>query len=131
MLEVDNDFREKRAEERSLFQERPQKRARRSVTSKERAEEEEVELPPTPSGVRDAIAQGTPETKKTARRQLQRHQKACQQLVQRMEEMDAERETGCAKRRDDQQLRSYYRRMGRDVQLKGKSAGAVAVEHGE
>ena len=67
-----------------------------------RAEEEEVELPPTPSGVRDAIAQGTLETKQTALRHLQRHQKACQQLVQRIDDMGAERETGCAKRRDGQ-----------------------------
>ena len=90
-----------------------------------------MELPPTPSSVRDAIAQGTPETKETARRQLQRHQGACQQLVQRIEDMDSERGTGCAKRRVGQQLRSYYRRMGHDVYLKEKSAGAVAVEHGK
>ena len=39
----------------------------------------------TPDGVRDAIDSGTPETQRRARKQLQRHQKHCQQKVSRAE----------------------------------------------
>ena len=60
-------------------------RERRGTPVKERAKKAGVALPPTPDGVRDAIDSGTPETQRRARKQLQRHQKHCQQKVSRAE----------------------------------------------
>ena len=49
-----------------------------------------VTLPPTPSaagpGVREAIKNGSVDEKKLARKKLQRHQKACHQVVVRGEQ---------------------------------------------
>ena len=61
-------------------------RERRGTPVKERAKKAGVALPPTPGGVRGAIdSSGTPETQRRARKQLQRHQKHCQQKVSRAE----------------------------------------------
>ena len=62
----------------------------RATPVKECAVKVNVELPPTPSGVREAIRAGSPSTRQHAKRQLQRHQKACQQKVARAEERNPE-----------------------------------------
>ena len=61
------------------------KRPRRTTPVKQRAAKMGVDLPPTPSGIREALATGDKERKQDARRQLQRHQKACHQKVDRAE----------------------------------------------
>ena len=61
-------------------------RERRGTPVKERAVNAGITLPPTPPGVRSAIEHGTPATQAQAKRQLQRHQKSCQQRVVRAEE---------------------------------------------
>ena len=61
------------------------KRPRRTTPVKQRAAKIGVELPPTPSGIREALADGDDDRKRKARRLLQRHQKACHQKVDRVE----------------------------------------------
>ena len=69
-------------------------RHRRTTPVKERAAKCGVQLPPTPSGVREAIQSGSPIAKETARKVLQRHQKACHQKVARAEESQQNEEYG-------------------------------------
>ena len=47
-------------------------------------------LPPTPDGVRDAIQSDSPRVKADGKRRLQRHQKACQQKVERVEKLNGD-----------------------------------------
>ena len=60
-------------------------RHRNAVSVKQRAQNAGVTLPSTPDGVRDDIANGSPGSRQRAKVQLQRHQKACHQLVSREE----------------------------------------------
>ena len=70
-------------------------------------------LAPTPAGVREAIDGGSPNTLREGKRKLQRHQKACQQKVDRAEAKAAgELSTRCKKLRKaraDQAQSSYWR----------------------
>ena len=61
------------------------KRQRRKTPMKDRAAKVNVQLPPTPEGVRDDIAAGSPNTKKEGKRRLQIHQTACHKKVERAE----------------------------------------------
>ena len=109
ILNVEDDFLPHRQNDCALFIERPQKRVQRGPV-KDRATKLAVELPPTPVGVRKAAANKSlsPETRKTAKWALQRHQKACHQKVQRAEEIAATEAEWGKKRRDGIQLRHYY-----------------------
>ena len=73
------------------------KRQRRDTPVKARAENVGVQLPPTPAGVRSDIKNGSPNMKTEARHKLQKHQKACQQKVERAE-LAADPEAPRAKR---------------------------------
>ena len=75
---------------------------KRSTPVKERAVKAEVELPPTPAGLREQLTSDSPNTRKEAKRRMQRHQKACQQKVARAEENDHAR-------RNNNQLRIYHK----------------------
>ena len=70
---------------------RKRRNPRRTTPVKQRAQKIGLELPPTPSGIRQALAGEDDEPKKDARRRLQRHQKACQQAVDRGEKARAEK----------------------------------------
>ena len=112
ILNVEDDFLAHRQDDCALFLERPQKRVQRGPV-KDRATELALELPPTPAGVRKAAADKSlsPQSRNTAKRALQRHQKACHQKVQRAEEIaafEAEEPGWGKKRRDGIQLRHYY-----------------------
>ena len=61
------------------------KRQRRETPVKLRAEKSGVCLPPTPAGVRGGLESSSPVTKAASKKALQRHQKACQQAVDRAE----------------------------------------------
>ena len=69
---------------------RKRRNPRRTTPVKQRAKKIGLELPPTPSGIRQALAGEDDEPKNDARRRLQRHQKACQQAVDRGEKARAE-----------------------------------------
>ena len=66
------------------------KRKRRETPVKDRAAKVDVTLPPTPDGVRDAILSDSPRVKADGKRRLQRHQKACQQKVERVEKLNGD-----------------------------------------
>jgi len=67
------------------------KRQRRITPVKERAAKIGIALPPTPTGLRDRVADGDVviEDLVHARKELQRHQKSCQQRVDRAEMQQA------------------------------------------
>ena len=96
---------------------RTNKRPRRATPVKERAAKVGVELPPTPAGVRDAIASDSPNTCKEGKRlrllQRNRHQKSLQQRVQREEERANARDEAPVMahgtRRGSTALRYYHR----------------------
>ena len=71
------------------------KRKRRGTPVKERAVKAGVSLPPTPDGIRAPLADESPATNKKRLRQLQRHQTACRQLVDRAEKRADEDSTEC------------------------------------
>ena len=108
ILDVDDDFRADREDARALFLRMPAKRPKRPV--KERAAKLGLELPPTPDGARAVVKSGSPESKKKARKVIQRHQQACHQKVQRAEDIAEHSPSvwGGKKRRDGVQLRYYF-----------------------
>jgi hypothetical protein len=61
------------------------KRKRRGTPVKQRAANAGVTLPPTPEGIRAGVEDSSPGKRKQSKGLLQRHQKACQQLVDRRE----------------------------------------------
>ena len=107
-MDVDDDFRADREDARALFLRVPAKRLKRPV--KERAVKLGVELPLTPDGARAVVKSGSPESKKKARKVIQRHQQACRQTVQRAEDITEHSPSvwGGEKRRGDMQLRYYF-----------------------
>ena len=90
------------------------KRPRRQTPVKDRAVKVGLELPPTPAGVREVIEHGSPSKKCEAKTKLQRHQKRCQQKVDRAEARAADVHSARAKRfrmgRSKQAMESYWRR---------------------
>lgn len=104
ILSVNDDYRAAR-DELGLFRVESSSKRKRRTPVKERAVKAEVELPPTPAGLREQLSSDSPNTRKEAKRLMQRHQKACQQKVARAEE-DAE---GLHVRRNNNQLRIYHK----------------------
>ena len=104
ILSVDDDFRASREDLLILFQPSHRRKRKRTTPVKARAVKVGLELPPTPAGVRDQIASASPNTHKQGKARLQRHQKACQQKVQRAEESEEEEQ-----RRNNLALRLYHK----------------------
>ena len=71
------------------------KRKRRGTPMKEHAAKAGVSLLPTPGGIRAPLADESPATNKKRLRQLQRHQTACRQLVDRADKRADEDSTEC------------------------------------
>jgi len=65
------------------------KRQRRTTPVKDRAAKVGLALPPTPAGLRDRIAESTITDLRLARKEMQRHQKKCQQKTERAEMQQA------------------------------------------
>ena len=80
----------------------------RGTPVKERAINAGVTLPPTPPSTRPTIRDGSPGSKKLARKQLQRHQKSCHQRVERAEKTADEGSSQCEQFRA-KRLRSFIR----------------------
>ena len=105
ILSVNDDYRAARDDVLGLFRLQSSSKRKRSTPVKERAVKADVELPPTPAGLREQLTSDSPNTRKEAKRRMQRHQKACQQKVARAEE-NAE---GLHVRRNNNQLRLYHK----------------------
>ena len=85
------------------------KRKRRTTPMKDRAAKLGIGLPPTPHGTRQDLASEDVERQRKAKRRLQRHQKACHQVVDR------------AEKEQDYDDHLYYRRRALDAQVKARS----------
>ena len=85
------------------------KRKRRTTPVKDRAAKLGIDLPPTPHGIRQDLASEDVERQRKAKRRLQRHQKACHQVVDR------------AEKEQDYDDHLYYRRRALDAQVKARS----------
>ena len=108
---------------------RSQKRQRRTTPVKARAAKAGIVLPPTPAGIRDDIQADSPRTRSQGKKDLQRHQQACQQVVDRAERKqgndEARHERLQAKHRDD--ARRSYEKTGRDVYKKNRETAKARL----
>ena len=106
-----------------------QKRQRRTTPVKARAAKAGIVLPPTPAGIRDDIQADSPRTQSQGRKDLQRHQQACQQVVDRAERKqgndEARHERLEAKHRDD--ARRSYEKTGRGVYKKNRETATARL----